>query len=56
MTIENKLDAIIATLATLTAPATVDLSGLATGAEVADLSAKIDALAAVVGTETPPSA
>lgn len=53
MTIENKLDEIIAVLATTATP--VDISGLATAAEVAALSAQITALAAVVGTETTPA-
>ncbi len=51
MTIEAKLDQIIATLATIVVPATVDISSLATGAEVAALAVQITALAAVVGTE-----
>lgn len=53
MTVEAKLDQIIATLATAATP--VDISGLATAAEVAALSAKVDALAAVVGTEVAPA-
>lgn len=53
MTIEAKLDQIIATLATIVPTVPVDISALATGAEVAALSAKVDALATVVGTETP---
>jgi len=53
MSVEAKLDEIIAKLDTLAAPAAVDISGLATAAEVAAVSAKIDALAAIVGTEAP---
>ena len=55
MTIEAKLDQIIASLATLTAPAAVDISGLATSAEVAALAAQVTALAGVVGTEPVPA-
>ncbi len=53
MTIEAKLDQIIATLATIVPQPPVDISGLATAAEVAALSDKIDYLATIVGTETP---
>ncbi len=53
MTVEAKLDQIIATLATVVTPTPVDISGLATATAVADVSAKLDALATVVGTETP---
>ncbi len=51
MSVEAKLDEIIATLATAAKP--VDISGLATADEVAALSAKLDTLIATVGTEAP---
>jgi hypothetical protein len=53
MSVEAKLDQIIEKLATAATP--VDVSGLATSAEVNALAAKIDALAAVVGTEAAPA-
>lgn len=56
MSVEAKLDSILAKLETIVTPTPVDISGLATAASVADVATKIDALAAVVGTETPPAA
>ncbi len=56
MTVEAKLDQIIATLATVVAPTPVDISGLATKDDVNAVGVKVDALATIVGTETPPVA
>jgi len=53
MSVEAKLDTILAKLETIVAPIPVDISTLATATAVADVAAKIDALATVVGTEAP---